>query len=110
MPLKPLKTKDRLNAVKMNAVAAYSYCRDVLERRWPEAEPYILKDAWHSVFYARDIMKAPWPAAEPEIMKWGVTAYVYATEVLNRRWKAAEPVIKQDEGNWYSYKQYFNIK
>ena len=76
MPLKPLKTKDRLNAVKMNAVAAYSYCRDVLERRWPEAEPYILKNAWYSVFYARDIMKAPWPAAEPEIMKHAAEAHM----------------------------------
>ena len=55
-------------------------------------------------------MKAPWPAAEPEIMKHAAEANVYAAEVLNRRWNEAEPVIKQDEGNWYSYKQYFNIK
>ena len=110
MPLKPINTKERLNAVKMDPKAAYSYCRDVLRRRWPEAEPYILKNVWHSVFYARDIIKGRWPAAEPEIMKHAEDAYTYATQVLGRRWKQAEPVIKQDEYNWYSYKQYFRIK
>jgi len=41
-----------------------------MERRWPEAEPYIMKSPEYAYMYARDIRKkGRWPEAEPYIMK-----------------------------------------
>jgi hypothetical protein len=38
-------------------------------KRWPEAEPYIMRDAIMAVVYARDVIKGRWPEAEPYIRK-----------------------------------------
>ena len=43
---------------------AYMYARDVIKGRWPEAEPYIMKDAMISFYYAKRVIKGRWPEAE----------------------------------------------
>jgi hypothetical protein len=40
-----------------------------IEGRWPEAEPYIMKNPIYSYFYARDILEERWRAAEQYITK-----------------------------------------
>jgi len=98
MPLKPLKTKGRLEKIMRNPVAAAQYAIKVLQKKWPEAEPYILQDGWASCLYARSVIKRRWPEAEQAIMKDGsYTCMSYAIDVLKQRWPEAEPVIKQDD-------------
>jgi hypothetical protein len=41
MPLKPIKTKERLERVKKDPGLAYYFAKDVIKERWPEAEPTI---------------------------------------------------------------------
>lgn len=62
---------------------AYSYALVVLKNRFKQAEPYIMKKPWF--------------------------AYLYAKFILQKRWKEAEPYIKQDEEEWYTYSDYFEI-
>lgn len=50
-----------------NPEMAALYAGNVLERRWPIAEPIIAKDAKEATLYARDVIKGRWPEAEPVI-------------------------------------------
>lgn len=84
MPLKPIKTKDRLDKVKHN----------------PEK----------AVEYAFETIKGPWPEAEPFIMKHGRSAFLYALHVLKHRWPEAEPFIKKHKIMWSNYRVIFKIK
>ena len=44
MPLKPIKTKDRLEQIKHNPLQAVEYAwRKFDDRRWPQAEGIIIK-------------------------------------------------------------------
>ena len=54
---------------------AYYYARDVIEGRWPEAEPFIMQDPARAYYYARDVIEGRWPEAEPVIKqsaKWAM--------------------------------------
>ena len=63
---------------------AYCYARDVLERPWPEAEPYIAKNTFWACNYAKN--------------------------VLRDRFYEAEPYIAKNPGYWARYKRYFNVE
>lgn len=56
----------------------YRYARDVIEGRWPEAEPYIMRDRKWAYYYAEDVIEGRWPEAEPFIMEDAEIAYFYA--------------------------------
>jgi len=88
---------------------AVKYTIDVIKRRWPEAEPYIMNDADIAFAYARDVIKGRWYEAEPYIMKDKFASIQYAIDVVKERWFDAEPYIKKSK---YSdeYLEYFNIK
>jgi len=87
MPLKPLKTKDRLEHIKKDPQKAVEFTRKVLKGRWPEAEPFIMKDPRSAYWYARFIIKDRWPEAEPYIMKDSLWANLYAYITKNKdRW------------------------
>jgi hypothetical protein len=91
--------------------AAYFYALNILKRRWPEAEPYIMKDPEAAVPYANILItQRKWPEAEPYIIKNPEWASLYAIYVLNHRWKEAEPIMKQNPIYWQNYKNRFNIK
>lgn len=135
MPLKPIKTKDRFKRIKNNprsalrfaqqlnrrvpelepiilkdATASMSYAYAILKQRWPEAEPLILKNAEDSSWYAENVLKKRWPEAEPLILKSSNAAVHYAYSVLKKRWPEAEPIIKQNKDNWKFYKDMISSK
>lgn len=84
MPLKPIKTKDRLEQLKQNPLEAVEYAwRKFNDLRWPEAEPFI--------------MKHPRAAAN------------YAAFNLGERWPEAEPYIKKDKRAWMFYKNMLHL-
>ena len=89
---------------------AYFYAMVILKKRWPEAEPYIMKNPKWAYRYARYILKKRWPKAEQYIMKDPVQAYLYAKNILKKRWPKAEPYIQEDPHWWEEYKDRFGIK
>ena len=77
MPLKSLKTKNRLENIKRNPKRAYLFAKNILKKRWPQAEPYIMKDGFWAYKYANDVMKELWPEAESSINKDKLASYFY---------------------------------
>lgn len=98
-----------INIIKRNSENAYWYSLVVLKRRWPEAEPYIMKDVDWSFLYARDIIKGRWPEAEKIIMVHPARAFWYAREVIKGRWPEGEGRIKTDDFLWKRYCRAHNI-
>jgi hypothetical protein len=95
-----------------NAEALYAYALNVMGEEWPEAEPYIAKDAKWAYYYARDVMrlgfgvleKDRWYEAERYIIKNPKWACSYAIDVMKgKRWPDAEPYIMQDPESAYYY-------
>ena len=72
-------------------------------KRWPEAEPIIMKDPGFAYYYARDIIKGRWPETEPIIMKDPEYAFRYAQVIIKDRWLEAEPYIMQNKFFWKGY-------
>jgi len=64
-----------------NADSAFWYATLVIEGRWHEAEPFIMREPMH--------------------------AYRYAKFRMNARWIEAEKYIKLDVGYWHLYQNYF---
>ena len=83
MPLKPIKTKCRLEKIKDNPERVFWYAFNILEKRWPEVEPVIIKSPRN--------------------------AYCYALHVIKGRWPEAEPFIEKNKNAWSYYKQHLNI-
>lgn len=108
MPLKPIKTKDRLDVIKTYPQSAYLYSKKILKGRWIEAEPYIMQDPFYAYVYAKHVLKQRWPEAEPYIMKNPTWAYQYALYVIKDKWPEAEPYIKKDKHYNNIYKKAFN--
>ena len=52
-----------------NALTIFQYARNIIKGRWPEAEPYIMKDPKWAAAYAVWVIKDRWPEAEPYIEK-----------------------------------------
>ena len=94
MPLKPIKTKQRILADGMTAEKAVNVAK-MIKTRWPEAEPIILKDPYSAYEYAKEIIKGRWPEAEPTISKNSLAAYYYARDVIKGRWPQGEKAINR---------------
>ena len=80
---------------------AFRYARDVIQRRWPEAEEFIRKRVSHAVWYSEEVIKGRWPEAEETISKYSDWAYDYASDVIKGRWPEAEETISKDP-DWAS--------
>ena len=66
-------------------------------KRWPEAEPFIAKDAYWSLEYAL-LLNNRFPAGEETILKSKDVGLMvrYAKKVIGGRWLKAEPFIAKD--------------
>jgi hypothetical protein len=84
---------------------AYLFITDELNlQRWPDVEPYIMKNPRYAYFYARNILQKRWPEAEPYIMKDAKIALSYAKDILKKSsWPEAEKGILMDPGFAYLY-------
>jgi hypothetical protein len=82
---------------------AYWYARNVIQGRWPEAEPVIMGNPDAAYQYAQDVIQGRWPEAEPVIMGNPDAAYWYARDVIQGRWPEAEPVIMSNPDAAYQY-------
>ena len=105
MPLKPIKTKPRLEAIMTNPGRASKFAVDVLNHRWPEAEPYILKDPFFAYYYALNVVKEKWPEYE-KVMLSNPKKYMnylvgYAINILKGRWPEAEAHMTPTVRNRY---------
>ena len=78
----------------------------LVDSRWLEAEPYIVKDSKWAYYYAVGVLRRRWPEAEPVIVKDPEWAYYYIINVLRRSWPEAELTIAKDPGWGYFYAQY----
>ena len=117
MPLKPLKTKQRLKAkiaeIKSSQhgyntiplAKRYAALAKSIKIRIPELEPFIMKDASAAVNYANEILKQPWPEAEPYILKSYKDAIEYTMLVKQKKWPELEKIIDGNPGlvNNYNY-------
>lgn len=56
-----------LHIIKRVPKYAYYYARFIIEDRWLDAEPFIIKDRGAAHDYARYVLKGRWPEAEPYI-------------------------------------------
>jgi len=79
------------------------YAFDVIQGRFPEAEPVIAKSLQWAYDYAESIIKGRFPEAEPVIAKSPRYAYYYASYVINRRFPEAEPAIAKSPQWAYDY-------
>ena len=100
---------EKLILAKRNLRYAYQYSANIINRRWPEAEPYIMKDPKWAYYYAYNLIIGKWIEAEPYIMKSPEYAYYYAFNVSKRRWPEAEPYMKKNNFMWTTYKNKFNL-
>ena len=78
----------------MSAIVLYA--KMIIKGRWPEAEPYILKDLYGINSYIVDVIQGPWPEAEDMISQEAASAYKYAKYFLKKRFPKGEPAILQD--------------
>jgi hypothetical protein len=95
--------KSKKSEAAKDAKLAYKYARNVIQGRWPEAEPVIVKDAQLAYHYAKNMIQGRWPDAEPTIAKDAQWAYYYAENVIRGRWPDAEPTIAKDAQLAYYY-------
>jgi hypothetical protein len=86
--------------------AAYHYAEQVIKGRWPEAESVIAQDPWIASNYAQNIIKGRWPEAEPVILQDPQATIYYVWGVIGGRWPEAEPVILQDPQAAMKYAQH----
>ena len=104
MPLKPINYKSRLDKIKTDPASALNYSLNVLQERWPEAEPYILKSPKIARTYAVEMFPGErWPQLENLIINDAELAYKYALFNLDKRWPEAEPTIMKDAEIAYYY-------
>lgn len=80
--------------IKVFPKDAFEYVKRVLDyERWPEAEPYIMRDPTTAVDYAALIIQGRWPEAEMYIKKNPVAAATYAAWCIKGPWPEAEDII-----------------
>lgn len=116
MPLKPVKFKERFDAIKNNPRGIVKYA-ETLRHRVPELEHVVLRDELATYWYAYYVIKDRWPQGEQQLLKgtnpWGPMAYVlnrYAQNVIKDRWPEAEPFILKDEIEKADYIKHFKIQ
>jgi hypothetical protein len=71
--------------------------------------PPLSDDLYILLCYAQFILKRRWPEAEPYIMKDPDAAVLYAADVIEDRWPEAEQYIKQDPGAAQDYSDTFRL-
>jgi len=79
-----------------DASMASEYARHVnhgTPKRFPEFEPFILKDPIAAVGYAMAAVGGRWAEAEPVIMQSQEAIFKYAVDVIKGRWKEAEQLF-----------------
>lgn len=81
---------------KKAAKRAFEYAKDVIQGRWPDAEPIIAKKPATALKYAQIIIKGRFPEAESVIAQDAGDAYIYARDVIKGRFPEAESTIAQD--------------
>ena len=81
----------------MSPQTAFLTAKNQLRRRWPEAEPVILKSPHWAMAYAIDVIKGRWPEAEPTIASSIYDAREYAIQALRGRFELGEPKIMTQE-------------
>ena len=91
------------------ARALYRYTHYFVKGRWPEAEPYIMKDPEQAYWYAKYIIEGRWPEAECFIVRDALMACYYATDILKRRWPEAEPFLLDDPVCARHYFEHFRM-
>jgi hypothetical protein len=71
------------------------YAKDVIRKRWPEAEPRIMQTSWLAVRYAREVIKARWSEYEKKMIEASdvKSMYEYIRSVINDRWPEFEQLI-----------------
>jgi lambda repressor-like predicted transcriptional regulator len=99
----------QLGALSRVPKLAYYYAKNVLKRRWPEAEPYIMKDPVSAYLYTKAVIDGPWPEAEKYILQHANTALAYATNILRKRWPEAEAILKTNDDLWVAYVDHFDL-
>lgn len=90
------------------------YAQNVLEERWPEVEPYMMKYPQLAYEYTYYVINrggsvnplVRWTEAEPYIMKSPEYAYMYACYIIKNRWIEAEPIIMREPEYAYMYAKY----
>ena len=131
MPLKPIKTKPRIEQIKKDPEKATTYAIYTLGKRWPSAEPLIAKNPLSAMDYIEKLIQDKWPEAEPYVKDDANTAYnyaaasrqrflegeqaiktdpfyatMYAKYIIKHRWPEAEAVIKKSR-YWTDYHMTF---
>lgn len=83
---------------------AYQYALNK-RKRVPDVEKYILEvqDAKVAYMYARNVIEGRWPEAEPFIKLDPMRAYHYANSVIQGRWPEAEEYIRKNVDQWWNY-------
>jgi hypothetical protein len=70
-------------------VLLVAYARDILQNRWPEAEPIIKKNSISAVNYAMGVIKDRWPEAE-KIINGDFIALAIYEHFLDKKYKNKE--------------------
>lgn len=96
---KSLNEEITIDPSKLTPRQIYNHAARVLDRRWPEAERYLMKDTMWAYEYAKDVIRGRWTEAEPYIMKDPETAYFYARDLIKGRWKEYEEYMIPDNSN-----------
>jgi len=96
-------------AIATSAEYSLRYALDMLEGPFPAGEQAILnsESAEYAFDYAHWGINRRWPEAEDFIMKDPKFAFRYAKRVLKQRWPEAEQYIKQDNQSWRRYNMAF---
>jgi len=62
------------------------------------------------LWYARNVLEERWKEVEPIILKSRRWSYIYAADIIVERWPEAEPFIAKDFYWKREYEDYFNCK
>ena len=102
LPIHPMTPYQR--RIRKNPKKAFEWANHN-RTRFPEAEPYIVKDPQWAVKYAAEVLEDRWPEAEATILQSQdpYKAYVYAMFALKSRWPEAEAIIATKPFEAYAY-------
>ena len=101
--------KNVLHIIKREPNLAFWYADVIINGRWEEAEPTIMKCPIYAYEYALDIIKGRWSEAEKYIMKDIHWAFYYAKHIIKGRWMEAEPYIMESDDDWRRYCHEFKL-
>jgi hypothetical protein len=82
--------------IKKSPRLAFAYAKGIMRGPWHEGEKIILNDLWYTTAYAKQVLKKRWPEAEPKVARAAASsdgyyrAIDYAKNVIKGRWLEAE--------------------